>query len=279
MKNEIENFLTLSAGKVVAVHSDVTGVIGAVPRQENMDLWLAGHIQLLEEVCAPVPIIFPTFNYQFLETGLYRVDDDNSEVGALSEYARKNWATWRSNMPVFNYVGSENSQPLNEQLKVKVHDSVDPFDEYSIFHYLYENNGTFLMYGAPFSSFTGIHHIEHLAGRPLYRYDKCFKGKVLSTEKCEVTLRYHVRPQGLNLNYCWNELLELSKEKGIVKEFNHPRVHILAFSYKELADFWLEHIKNDPLFLLDKQSRKACEAILKKLDRRFIQSDFEDING
>jgi aminoglycoside 3-N-acetyltransferase len=263
----------------VFVHSDTLKVLGAIPRKKSMELWLAEHIRLLEETYAHASIIFPTFNYAFLRSGQYNPVNDISEVGALSEFARIHWASWRSEMPVFNYAGNKTSQSLNQQTKLpSAHAIVDPFDEHSIFHHLYTDDGLVLMYGAPFSSFTGIHHIEQLSGRPLYRYDKLFHGTIHSSaiQKKSITLNYHVRPTGLYLNYRWDELLKLAMHSGIVKELKQPRVQISAFNYRQLADFLIDHIKNDPLFLIDEQSRQDCGPILEKLGRRFLQSDFEN---
>lgn len=271
----ISSLISMKGSNMFFFHSDISRVMGVIPRKRDMKLWLNDHIDFLNKEFSNGSFIFPSFNYDFLKSGIYDLNESESQVGALSEHFRLHRSCWRSEVPVFNVTGNNGSLFLENSLKVLPNGVVDPFDESSIFHKMYDENCLVVMYGADFSSFTGIHHIESLAGNPLYRYDKLFSGKVVGDGHKDVTLKYHVRPMGIGLAYRWDFLLDLCVRSGIVHCYNGLSSNLIIFSYKGMVDFLLPKVIEDPLFLIDDESRSKCAELLDKLGRRFLQSDFE----
>lgn len=271
--------LISGAGKgPVLFHSDVFKVMGLVGKSANPEVLLNSHLKLIELLSFGRGAVLPTFNYDFTKTKVYNVRDSKSQVGALSDHARREWSEWRSLTPVFNFCGDKASEKfLSAAGRTADGKDVDPFDETSLFHSLYENDGVVVMYGAPFQSFTGVHYIEHRSGRPLYRYDKYFFGKTVDWDgnDAHVNLKYHVRPLNINVDYRWRELLDCSISEGAVHEYTRPKVSLYIISFKKICDLWVSELKNDPLFLLDENSRSFVEPKLQELGRRFKLEDFE----
>ncbi|SFT99292.1 AAC(3) family N-acetyltransferase [Halomonas saccharevitans] len=276
--NELLELVSSAGEGPVLFHSDIFKVMGLVGKSSSPKVLLNSHLNFIEKLSSGRGVVLPTFNYDFTKTKVYDVRESESQVGALSDHARRDWSEWRSLTPVFNFCGDKASESLlSKGGQVADGQEVDPFDEASLFNALYENDGVVVMYGAPFQSFTGIHYIEHRSGRPLYRYDKYFPGKVIDWDGKEnnVNFKYHVRPLNVHVDYRWRELLDFSISKGAVKEHIRPKVSVYVISFREICDLWVSELSNDPLFLLDEESKKFVEPKLKELGRRFKLEDFE----
>lgn len=260
----------------VLVHSDVSRVMGAIKPTTDRTTLLQRHVEVLEGASAD-GLFFPTFNYGFPGTGIYDVEADPSEVGVLSEYARQHWAEWRTPMPIFSFVG-RGEAPSGTGDVASPGTELDPFDDASLFGHLRRARGTVLMYGAPFRSFTGIHHIEAMAGRPAYRYDKWFSGRLVRAGEAAapLRLRYHVRPLGMRLDYDWPRLREDALEGGELTVLRAPGVTVEALDFSALAGRWADRIQAEPMFLLDDASKALVGPKLAELGRRFALSDFEE---
>jgi len=274
MSTTLAGLSEMLAGPVL-VHSDVSRVMGAIEPTTDRATLLQRHLDILDGA-ATGEVYFPTFNYGFPKTGTFDVVSDRSEVGVLSEYARQHWAEWRTSMPIFSFVGRGRAPRGVDDLDSPGVD-LDPFDDASLFGHIRRFRGTVLMYGACFSSFTGIHHIEAMAGRPAYRYDKWFSGLLLrnGAEVARVRLRYHVRPMGMPIEYDWPRLRKDALDGGELRVLAAHAVSIEALDFSALADRWSVRIQEDPMFLLDDASRARVGPRLRELGRRFELSDFE----
>lgn len=186
------------------MHSDVFLARAALPKNIKVQDMLSCHLQQLGSLVADRPLWFPSFNYSFTRTGVYDPQKDISEVGALTEYARTHWATWRKGPPVFHFIGKNTHVADLPEVG-----EVDPFDQHSLFAQLHQQRGQLLFYGAGFHCCTAIHYVERLFGGLAYRYDKIFSGIVKrGTSELPVALTYHCRPLGQHLDYDWPKLLE-----------------------------------------------------------------------
>lgn len=257
------------------VHSDAGRThkltAGGRSRPEILDRHTANLVGLAEGR----DIWVPTFNYDFLRSGIYRVESDPSQVGPIGEYLRTSRTQWRTEYPVFNIAGT------GEEPSGRLEDgaTIDPFDNDSLFGVLTRLRGSILWYGAPMSSSTIIHHAERVSGGPLYRYDKLFPGAVVGTsgEAKHVTLRYHVRPWGQTLEYDWHRLESDLRAVGLISEIEQSAfVNIVIAA--DLVNFWMGRLRDDPLYLLDAQSREWVSRKLDVLGRRFQLGDFEDVS-
>ena len=192
-------------------------------------------------------------------------------MGPLTEYFRTAVATWRTPTPVFSFAGIGPVPDVEQQLEV------DPFGLNSGFERLEQEDGVVLFYGADLTAATVIHYVERKAGGPLYRYDKLFPGKVVTTDRSEreVTLRYHVRPQTKRLEYDWPRLSKELRDSGIYRSWESGLSRLSCVTARQLVSFWVKQLKTDPLYLLDSASRSWVEPLLHNLGRRFELEDFE----
>ena len=200
----------------ILVHSDIVRARHLIKVNVDISLMLSQHIFLLEELTSGGQLYFPTFNYDFTKTGIYDPKNDISQVGALSEFARKNWSCVRIGPPIFNFCSS-----LHKDHKFNYTGDINPFGEKSFFRYLFDQNGIIIMYGALFSNLTFLHFIESYVGDPIYRYDKKFSGFIVQEKeknRIPTTLNYHCRPAKKYFDYDWIKLdLEMQHNKLMEK--------------------------------------------------------------
>jgi aminoglycoside 3-N-acetyltransferase len=252
-------------------HADVLRSRAAIMPIADPKAILPGHITALEFIAKGRPLLFPSFNYEYLRSRIYRPAEDRSQVGPLTEHARRHWAEWRFGAPVFNVVGRG---PLPDG--VREDGEVDPFGGESVFAYLHRAGGDVLLYGTTLASLTAIHYVERLSGGPLYRYDKVFPGTIQTdVAEREVRLVYHCRPMGKSLDYDFPRLAAEAEQAGVLVRLRGPGSEVGFVRFGALCEFWLERLGRDPLYLLDSASREWVAPNLERLGRRFELADFE----
>jgi len=243
-------------------HSLVSGVRGR-------DALLQAHLDNLHALGDGRAMWYPTFNYDYLRSGVYSVPSDESQVGVINESLRKS-SLWRTSMPVFNFAG-RGLAPYDLDPSLTV---VLPFDGQSVFAQSVELDGVVLWYGAPIHTATVLHHAEWIADGPLYRYDKDFAGRIDSEDGTRhVRLRYHVRPLGRSLDYDWPRITSDAVAEGVIQTIREKPVQWA--SVRALVGYWAHRMNQDPLYLLDGASRAWVEPQLERLGRRFELADFE----
>jgi aminoglycoside N3'-acetyltransferase len=258
----------------IMIHSDIywssKAFLTDIPL--NREEVISAHINILRQLFPSNNLWFPCFNYDFFQTRIFNPHNSNCQVGPLGEYIRLQKKSWRTLDPVFSFTGLNNPPHI-----VYNFDQYDPFDDNSLFAELINRKGYLLLYGAKFDCLTILHRIENLCGRPLYRYDKAFKGSIIEDKKyIPINFSYHVRPWKRHLDYGWDKLRnDLIKNNCIdFIELNGKKVSMLIGAQK-LVEFWRHEIKKDPFYLLDVESRDWIIPLIEKLGRRFEQNDFE----
>ncbi len=258
------------AGPVI-VHTDAAKTRSLTPGQRYRWGFLAAHLAVIDGIVDGRAAWFPTFNYDFLGSGIYSIDNDHCQVGSINEFERVTRATWRSRTPVFNFAGAASEPEGTGESEL-----IFPFDPLSPFGQCAAGDGTVLWYGAPFSSATILHHSESIAGGPPYRFDKDFRGVVRSgAVERAVTLRYHVRPRGRHLDYDWERIIPDAMAAGIIRRLGDTPVYWASAG--DLVQHWANLQLRDPLALLDVESRDWVEPLVDALGRRFVRSDFEEV--
>lgn len=262
----ISSFDCLDLGPLF-VHSNAMKTMPLINITPSKEAILNGHIELLHKIVPSEDLLIPTFSYQFPKSRKFDLNKTPSEVGHISEFYRNNFASWRSNDPMFSISGSGRSLSTEAEVQCS-------FDNSSVFASLVDNNGYVLFYGAEFSSATIIHHVEYKAGVE-YRYWKTFEGICQDGDRLnKVILKSHFRPMGKHLDYDWFRLItDLYEAKILNQHFSS----VIGCHAKQLVDFWLFKLKEDRLYLLDNESRSWVEPMLNNLGRGFIQSDFEEV--
>jgi aminoglycoside N3'-acetyltransferase len=259
----------------ILVHADIFRAKALVANSVDPELILSRHMKALNSICRDSPLFIPAFNYDFVQSGVYRPDFDCSQVGALSEYARTRWATQRCGPPIINF-----SCAVSDALELSCVNDTDPYGVNTIFGLVHRAGGKVLMYGAPFSSFTFIHYIERLLGGPSYRYDKYFHGVVRSINKPDVPVRlkYHCRPIGRNFSYDWSKLQKDAELQGAINSFKTKGSEILIVDLGLICELWGEKVISNPLYFLDRDTSIWVDRELNRLGRKFEIRDFEEID-
>jgi aminoglycoside N3'-acetyltransferase len=232
--------------------------------------FLINHLKKLKDLTNDSKLFFPSFNYSFFKNKTYKVNDDKSEVGILSEFFRVKSSSWRSKVPVYSFSGEINLDMSEDSI-------IDPFDQKSFFNFLNSSNSCMIHYGSSFGTTTLIHYVERISNSLNYRYDKIFNGIVINENGLinEVSLKYHVRPYGSNLDYDWTKLEKDLIEENILKVFKQGKTKVMFFSVKELVCYWLQKLNEDSLYFLNQESKKWVLPKLEELGRKFIINDFE----
>lgn len=273
-QDSLRGLLAPYVAKPVMVHSDLFGASPFVARTTERERALASHRDFLGSL--QVRLKVAAFNYQFprrLETDLRTAP---VEIGPLGDFMRCHWATERTFDPVFSFlIGDEQSlsPPPEDGLFIA-------FGERSLFPQVAAEGGAVLMYGATVKSLTMMHFAELLAGGPLYRYDKEFAGPVIDWHGRTVTAcyRYHVRPLGRHLAYDWVRIQAMLVDAGVLQWISPERESLgFLLDARMLVETLTAALKDDPLCLLDSESRGWVGAEIQRLGRRFVVTDFEPV--
>jgi aminoglycoside 3-N-acetyltransferase len=266
--DKLSNALATINFNVALVHSDLFQGFRFDYRLGREDMILS-HYTVLKELMDNKPLWMPTFNYSFPVSGEYNLQSTKSKVGALTEYFRTNIATWQSKVPVFSFAGEQDKPLICED------NIIDAFGINSVFDHLVKKNGLILFYGTGLLHATIIHYCEQLSGMLTYRYDKFFEGKVINGDSTtNIKLKFHVRPKGKTLNYNFMNLEKDLYEQGLLQRFT-PSFNSCLIKANHFVEFVIDKMKQDPLYLLDDESRNWIEPELEKLGRPFLLSDFE----
>ena len=237
--------------------------------QLSRNEFIEAHLHSIENNFGRENLIFPSFNFDFKESGEFRPQSDDTFVGALSNHLIGKEGFHRSHTPFFSCIS-----PNYELVKNYVNRSYyEPYSENSIFGDLYNSDGSIILYGTELPAATFYHFISHFAGPPIFRYDKSFQGRVIteSTIK-DVEVTFHVRPWGMNLDYDWQKIERIVQEAGAMVDLAPNIVGISARTYTEIIGY-LD--SRDDFSLLDEPTRENVVAKYKLLGRRFEISDFE----
>ena len=263
--------LIASCGKgPVFVHSDPFRTARIVKPVRDRNAFLDAHIEVLQDAANDRDLWLPAFNYDFPRTRVFDVANSESQLGPIPERFRTTAAQWRTPVPIFTVAG------IGGQPEASWGENTDPFGESSIFAELVRRDGVVLYYGDTFHYNTLVHYAERVAGGPVYRYDKIFRGRVIMPDGSSVegSLNYHVRPLGTGLDYDWPRLLDEALDAGVCRRLDdYPE--ILAASASGLSDLWVSSMRRDRFALLDENTRKWAEPAIEEIGRRFVITDFE----
>ena len=269
IKEQLKYRLNELESNTILIHSDI--MQGFETPFRNKESFLISHMEQIIALNPNLNIWMPTFNYDFFKGDPYSVNNSSSQVGVLTEYFRKNIAQWRTSIPVFSFAGT------GEQPILDISNIIDPFGSNSAFHFLYEKDAILMHYGSTLQSSTIIHYAERISNCLSYRYDKLFYGKVALTEEqlIDVRFNFHVRPLGMHLDYDWDKLEKDLLNQKILTIYNEGHCKISLCKVRNLVNYWTERMTQNPLYLLDSESKIWVENLLNKLGRPFLISDFE----
>jgi aminoglycoside 3-N-acetyltransferase len=251
-------------------HSDPFRAAPLVKKTRDRAAFLRSHLELLEWATKGTHMWMPAFNYDFPRTKIFNIEHDPAQLGPIPEEFRTSGSEWRTPIPIFSVTGT------GENPGIEWGERTDPFGDKSLFAKLIEREGVILYYGDTFHYNTIVHYAERKAGGPVYRYDKIFPGTVIYSDDRRVdgSLNYHVRPLGSGLDYDWPRIHKRALDTGAcVQSIDYPQ--IFAARAETLVDFFVDEMNDDPLALLNDETREWVEPALDRLGRRFELADFE----
>jgi len=254
------------------VHSDLLKASFFVEKSNDRRELLNRHMDNIDFLASGCSLWFPTFNYDFPKINEFNLKSTPSQVGPLSEFFRLNKALWRSCDPVFSVAGTGDDWRFKD-----LAEEMTAFDSFSFLARLYERNALLLFYGADFTAATALHLAESMSGGPLYRYDKIFVGECHTADRtATIRYTYPVRPMGMKLVYDFPKITADLKQREIFQTVHVEGVDLAGVVMtRTVIDFWLERLKEDPLYFLNDDSLSWVAPKLEKLGRRFLLEDFE----
>ena len=252
------------------IHSDIVNAHCILLSQGKIDKKInicENHFNFLKNTLGEKNLIFPSFNYKFGENLEFDLLKDESEVGSLTEWVRKNSRFYRSLTPFFSI--------LTKDKFIDFREYQNPFNKNSFFDKFFNMGGTFLFYGVNFSIFTAIHYLETILGPVPYRYEKVFKGKIIDKNNyinCEVTM--HVRPRDSGIEYDWDKMQNDLIDEGILKISKNFR-NLYFCRSRDIFNFFKKKLLKDIFYMLDKESRENFFSSTNAGKKKVSINDFE----
>jgi aminoglycoside N3'-acetyltransferase len=265
---QLAGSLSAVAGRPLLLHLDISkiGILDGLQERERM---LSDYTDLISEAARPRTVLIPTFNYDFCQTGLFDVSNDECQVGTLNEHLRRSGLP-RTQTPVFSFC-------LMNNRAFGLFPVQNPFGRHSTFQILCELDGWIGFLGAGFNANTFLHFVEE--GLPIsYRYIKVFRGVVKTPgQDRPVELHYRVRPPMAGaVDYDWDRLEGVLSERKILESHRVGRGRLRIFSCRRLSQFWHERLMDDELYFLSPHSRNTVQSLFAKHGRPLT---FERVEG
>lgn len=171
---------------------------------------------LLEQVGKSGTLLLPLFNFDFPDKGYFSINDTPSQMGILTEFARKNYPGVRTGHPIYSfYAIGANSQEFSGI------DNRSGYGEDSPFAKLRQLNGKIGVVDLDDQhSMTFYHHVEEMLGVD-YRYFKDFSGQYVDSysESFEKTYSLFVRDVNRGVVTDVNRMGEILWREGLYKGF------------------------------------------------------------
>ena len=262
-----EQICKLKKNNPILLHTDIfkLGLIdGESDETKLSEKWLNS----LLTVSGNRPIIIPTFNYDFTNTGIYDVNKSLGQVGLLSKYCCIHHSDKRTLTPVFNCC------VFNE--KIDKAPSYNAFGEASIFNYLLQRDGSLFFLGTDMRSNTFVHYLEEVINVS-YRYLKMFRGVVINgSQRNKIDFMYRVSPKVKNaIVYDYEKVaLDLNK-KGLIKNFQIGLSKGLRIKVRDYFNYVKTRMENDEHYLLTDDSIKNVFKLYEKYGKPLIYEKME----
>jgi aminoglycoside 3-N-acetyltransferase len=205
----IEEFkkLGLQSGDFLLVHSAVEGISLA----ESMNCFNA----LLETVGPEGTVAFPTFNFAFCNGSTFDYKRTPSQMGMLTEMARRNPKASRILHPIYSFaLFGKQAKELSEKIN-----NISSFGDDSLFGEIRRQNAKILLIQLPFNkSMTFLHHIEEMVGVD-YRFLKNFEGDIIDYKgnKKRAVYQMLVRNIEMGVETYVDEIQKRLEDLGLIK--------------------------------------------------------------
>ena len=202
---------------------------------------------IVESLVGDTTILMPSFTFGFSESRYWSAKNTKSEMGALTEFFRKQEDTIRTLHPFHSVVAygahSKDFSTCN---------SLSSFGKGSPFEKLIDLNAYNLSLGTEFiGGATFVHHTEETCQVP-YRYYKEFSGKVydMNENKVDKVFKMYVRKITNRYEYenNWDKVFKDLHREGCFKVDSLNGAKIMLSSIKQTHKIFNQYIVSDPMY-------------------------------
>ncbi len=249
--SEIEEALRavgLGEGDLVMVHSFTSALTGLErPDRRLIDA-------LLEILGDGGTLALPAFTYSFCRTGIFRPDEDPSEVGIAADTLRNEYRGRRTLAPIFSVVVAGARSDEIAELS-----SATTFGPDSIFGYMLQHNGKLCGVGVGCEKITFNHYPEQQLAVP-YRYWKHFTGVMEHAGQREpISVQYFVRSLEPEAVRDQSKISALMSDKPFVRTSSVGGADIFCAPVEQYHATLRDAMIEDPLFQLSDGTRVHWE--------------------
>ena len=202
----------IHSGDLLLVHSNISRHLRWAIKQGIEDAPKRIIESLLEAVGSSGTLLFPTFNFDFSSGTPFDVRNSASQMGLLTETARKWPSAIRTGHPIYSFVSIGKESQMFSGLK-----NFSGYGADSPFALLHQNGGKIGVIDLPDQhSMTFYHYVEEALSVP-YRFHKKFTGKYVcenGIEKIE-TFGLFVRKLEMGVTTFVDPMENILWEKGL----------------------------------------------------------------
>ncbi len=260
-------FDAVPAKSPVMIHSDIamTGFVDAPSSGREL---CEKYEAIFGKLAGERALLYPTFNYDCMGSGVYDLRRDFGKVGALSTYFSKKYPGKRTETPVFNFYIANG----NDVFSFGPNDR--PFGVGSTFERFVDLEGYIIVFGMqdPYKPLTILHYAETLAGIG-YRYNKTIDCDIIdsagTSRKHQFTM--HFRPAGGIVEY------QSPQERfAYCQDFGLNDIPIWLIDAQRYVSENVSLLRENELFWLSEKSRVEVEKQYRKYGHPMRQEHFEN---
>ncbi|MGA7192582.1 MAG: AAC(3) family N-acetyltransferase [Anaerolineales bacterium] len=201
---------------------------------------------LLATLGADGTLIMPSFNFDFNKGKPWDVRSTPSQMGILTEFARKDPRAKRVFHPIYSFAIIGKHAEMLGSLRYK-----SAYERNSVFGKLRDLDGKITVIGLSYNnSMTFFHHIEQMEGVD-YRFLKQFTGEVTDwdgTTKVD-TFEMFVRDIDKGVKTMVDPMGELMEKAGVIKSKKIGDADVKLMKANEVYAFTAREMRRDPHLL------------------------------
>jgi aminoglycoside 3-N-acetyltransferase len=211
---------------------------------------------LLAALGADGTLIMPTFNFDFNKGQPWDVRSTPSQMGILTELARKDPRARRVFHPIYSFAILGKQAEMLGGLRYK-----SSYERNSVFGKLRDLDGRIMVIGLSYTdSMTFFHHIEQMEGVD-YRFLKQFTGEVTDwdgTTKVD-TFEMLVRDIDKGVITEVDPMGALMEKAGVIKSAKIGEADVKLMKANEVYAFTAREMRRDPhlLYYIEKKQEKG----------------------
>jgi aminoglycoside 3-N-acetyltransferase len=231
----------LTKGDDVFIHSSLSGI-------GDLEGGAEGIIETILDIIGREEgtLVFPTATTSFARTGFFDVNHSVSEVGAMSELFRVNYAAKRSKVPMYSFAAvGKNYLDYTSNFNGFL-------EEGSPLLNLISNKGKVILLGVDYNK-CSLYHLSEERMKVSYNFYKTFSGVIRNEKGLDQkgSQKYFVR-KDLETHKEVNWVGEILESRGEVKEYNLGTKLIKSFLAEDFDDLCMEVLTEDVMSFIER---------------------------